>query len=77
MLRFTQLVLFVCLKNSNVTLLLVGSADVTARAETLGANESQELYVEIKLDQKRVHATTAAERNDVTVIWNSKLLLYV
>jgi hypothetical protein len=40
------------------------------------ANGSQELYVEIKVDQTKVNATKAVERNDV-VTWDQNVLLYV
>jgi hypothetical protein len=49
---------------------------VTAWASTILASGSQELYVEIKLDQTVVDATRAVERNDI-VIWDEDVLLYV
>jgi hypothetical protein len=49
---------------------------VTAWAATILANGSQELYVEIKLDQTIVDATKAVERNDI-VFWDEDVILYV
>jgi len=49
---------------------------MTAWAKTILANDSQELYVEIKLDQKMVNATKAVERSDI-VFWDETVILYV
>ena len=54
----------------------VDSADVTVWAITIPPNVSQELYVEIKLDQMIVNATKAVERNDI-VFWDKDVILYV
>jgi hypothetical protein len=49
---------------------------VTAWATAIPANGSQELYVEIKMDQRIVNATKAVDRNDI-VFWDEDVLLYV
>jgi hypothetical protein len=54
----------------------VDSADLTAWAATFPANGSQELYVEIKMDQRIVNATKAVDRNEI-VFWDEDVLMYV
>jgi hypothetical protein len=49
---------------------------VTVWATTIPADGSQELYVEIKVDQRIVNATKAVHRNDI-VFWDEDVLLYV
>lgn len=67
---------FLIWKHYDTILPAVGSADMTAWAKTILANDSQELYVEIKLDQKMVNATKAVERSDI-VFWDETVILYV
>jgi len=65
------------LKNSNMTLLLpVGSANMTAWAETLLANESQEIYVELRQDRILLRVTKAAQRSG-NWSWNERVRLCV
>jgi hypothetical protein len=54
----------------------VGSADLTAWVGSLSDIEPSELFVEIRLDRKRVQATKEVERDD-TVFWNEEVILCV
>ena len=54
----------------------VDSLDVTAGAKAILDNAPQELYIEIKVDQKVVHTTKGVARSD-TAPRNEGLLLYV
>jgi hypothetical protein len=69
-------VFYAHLKTLHYNLPTVESADMTAWAATIPANGSQELYVEIKLDQTIVKVIKAVERNNA-VIWDDDVLLYV
>ena len=49
---------------------------MTAWAATIPANGSQELYVQIKVDQTIENATKIVKRKDI-VFWDEDVLLYV
>jgi len=52
----------------------IHSADMTALAATIPANGSQELYVQIKVDQTIENTTKIVKRKDI-VFWDEDVLL--
>ena len=54
------------------------AADGAAWAENLPDNEPRQMFVEIRLDQKRVHqATREVQWGSNIVSWNEEVILYV
>lgn len=68
--------IYAYLKTLRHNLPTVHSADVTAWAATIPANGSQELYVQIKVDQTTENTTKIVKRKDI-VFWDEDVLLYV
>jgi apolipoprotein N-acyltransferase len=60
---------------SNASLSLVGSADIIVWPESASSYESQEYFVEIKVDNAKVSTTQAVNRDKKRLTWNKKILM--